>query len=52
MGNGGQWWKFRTNADCQSATQQADSLRYGNFGAKPKGEVVAEILLAIKERRA
>ena len=24
----------------------------GNLGAKPKGEVVAEILSAIKERRA
>jgi hypothetical protein len=24
----------------------------GNVGAKPKGEVVADILLAIKERRA
>jgi threonyl-tRNA synthetase len=24
----------------------------GNFGAKPKGEVVAEILASIKERRA
>ncbi len=24
----------------------------GNFGAKPKAEVVADILVAIKERRA
>jgi threonyl-tRNA synthetase len=34
---------------------EADAVRVhgkGNLGAKPKGEVVADILSAIKERRA
>jgi hypothetical protein len=43
---------FRAEADCQSAIQQAASLRYGKVGAKPKGEVIADILASIKERRA
>jgi hypothetical protein len=39
-------------ADCQSAIQQAGSLRYGQASAKPATEVIVETLSAIEEGRA
>jgi hypothetical protein len=44
--------RFPTCRGVPPAIQQAAGLRCDNFGAKPKGEVIADILAAIKERRA
>jgi threonyl-tRNA synthetase len=38
--------------DMEAGNVSAPLRSIGNLGAKPKGEVVAEILAAIKDRRA
>jgi hypothetical protein len=51
---GEQLFRVRPSADCQSATQQTNCLRYRCIDVRlhGKGNVIADILTAIKERRA